>query len=89
MRTYAIFTYDCINPDYINEPEPIAGVIGINLPGLRMEEFRYSSTPYGIELRCLNRPISNWFNLIYDLNTKTNASLLDLSGKLCFTYTCK
>lgn len=67
-----MFIYECINDDYLDYSEPIAGVIGVNIPGLISEEFRYSATPYSIELRCLNSPTSKWFNLIYEITTNND-----------------
>ena len=86
VRTYAIFIYNCINADYMDKPEMIAGVTGINIPGYKLKEFRYSSTPYSIEMRCLNSPASNWFNLVYELSANTNFSLLP--GNLYVVHTC-
>ena len=71
-RTYAIFTYNCPSPDverYKNSPDEISATIGISIPGFVLEIFRYSNTPYAVELRCLNIAANETFvNLVYDIN---------------------
>ena len=72
-KTYAIFTYNCTSsPDkerYRNSPDGISATIGIGIPNFIVETFRYSNTPYAVELRCLNILANETLvNLVYDLN---------------------
>ena len=72
-RTFAIFTYNCDSPNvetYMNFPDEISGTIGIHIPGINLlQRFRYSDTPYAVEVRCLNIGANDTFvNLVYDLN---------------------
>ena len=79
-RTYAIFTYNCPSLDkerYRNSPDELSATIGVNIPGILLETFRYSDTPYAVELRCLNILEDETFvNLVYDLNPPVNETLL-------------
>ena len=53
----------------LSAPSPIQGTIGVNIPPIPLQLFRYSDTPHAIELRCLNMKSSGiaWFNLVYQL----------------------
>ena len=54
----------------MNFPDEISGTIGVNIPGISLlQRFRYSNTPYAVEVRCLNIGANETFvNLVYDLN---------------------
>ena len=46
-------------------------------------EFRYSNTPYTVEMRCINRIAANrvdynWYNLYYDLTDTSITLEMDL-----------
>ena len=77
-KTYAIFTYNCTSPDvetYMNFPDELSGTIGINIPNVSLEIFRYSDTPFAVELRCLNiREGETFVNLVYDLTPASSTS---------------
>ena len=78
-KTYAIFTYNCTSFDeerYRNFPDELSATIGVKIPGIPPETFRYSDTPYAVELRCVNIPEDETFvNLVYDLNPSVNETL--------------
>ena len=57
----------------MNFPDPISATIGMNIPGVSLETFRYSDTPYAVEVRCLNVGANETFvNLVYDLNPSSS-----------------
>lgn len=83
MSTVAIFSYQCLADDYyyvMHNPHPISGSVGVNIPGIISEEFRYSRGPHSIELRCINilqnsnAEASVWYNLVYTLTGDASQS---------------
>ena len=71
--TYAVYTYNCellTNPGLYRGP-----VIGYNLGGFEFENHRFSESLAATRVACGNWPASNWFNLVYKLNSGEDAIL--------------
>ena len=71
--TYVIYTYHC---ELLTNPGLYRGaVIGYNLGGFEFENHRLSETLVANRVACGNWPASNWFNLVYQLNSGEDAIL--------------
>lgn len=63
VDSYAVFTYRCGDMNWAYRP-----TIGFNAAGDYFVNHPNTGSSSGEEIACLNSPISQWYNLVYEIS---------------------